>query len=183
MGNYNSKDDARSSNGIDDHSIPARSGRSQAIIEPVVRVQEDPYSSSNNNSTTNGIITIDTSTDNLVPTVFKWEHGGKHVYITGTFNNWEKQIPMHRSGNDFTYVHNLKRGKHAFKFIVDDEWRYAPDQPTIADVEGQINNFIDVSDFAPYTGDDNFFIKSKDRKVPNEEFQQAIPDLDEYTKE
>lgn len=38
----------------------------------------------------------------LVPTVFRWEHGGRQVYITGTFNNWEQQIPMHRSGNDFT---------------------------------------------------------------------------------
>lgn len=54
---------------------------------------------------------------------------------------------MHRSGNDFTYIHNLKRGKHAFKFIVDDEWRFAPDQPTVADIEGRINNFIDVTDF------------------------------------
>jgi 5'-AMP-activated protein kinase, regulatory beta subunit len=45
------------------------------------------------------------------------------VYITGTFNNWERQIPMHRSGNDFSYIHHLRKGKHAFKFIVDDEWR------------------------------------------------------------
>lgn len=121
--------------------------------------------------------------EELVPTVFKWEHGGKHVYITGTFNNWDRQIPMHRSGNDFTYVHNLKKGKHAFKFIVDDEWRYAPDQPTIADIEGQINNFIDVSDFMPYAGDENFFQKSKERKIGDEEFKQVIPDLDDYTKE
>ena len=121
--------------------------------------------------------------ESTIPTVFKWEHGGRHVYITGTFNNWERQLPMHRSGNDFTYVHNLKRGKHAFKFIVDDEWRFAPDQPTIADIEGRINNFIDVSDFTPYTGDDNFFEKSKDRKVSDQEFRQNIPDLDDYTKE
>ncbi|CAN0431908.1 unnamed protein product, partial [Laminaria digitata] len=46
--------------------------------------------------------------EQLVPTVFRWEHGGRQVYITGTFNNWEKQIPMHRSGNDFTYIHTLK---------------------------------------------------------------------------
>ena len=63
---------------------------------------------------------------------------------------------MHRSGNDFTYIHNLKRGKHAFKFIVDDEWRFAPDQPTVADIEGRINNFIDVTDFKAYTGDREF---------------------------
>lgn len=94
--------------------------------------------------------------DDVVPTVFRWEHGGRDVYITGTFNDWTRQIPMHRSGNDFTYIHNLKRGKHAFKFIVDDEWRFAPDQPTVADIDGRINNFIDVTDFKPYTGDKSF---------------------------
>lgn len=94
--------------------------------------------------------------DDAVPTVFRWEHGGRQVYITGTFNGWSRQIPMHRSGNDFTYIHNLKRGKHAFKFIVDDEWRFAPDQPTVADIEGRINNFIDVTDFKAYTGDREF---------------------------
>ena len=94
--------------------------------------------------------------DDTVPTVFRWEHGGRQVYITGTFNGWSRQIPMHRSGNDFTYIHNLKRGKHAFKFIVDDEWRFAPDQPTVADIEGRINNFIDVTDFKAYRGDRDF---------------------------
>ena len=93
------------------------------------------------------------NSDDIVPTVFKWDNGGRNVYITGTFNNWERQIPMHRSGNEFSYVHNLSRGKHAYKFIVDDEWRFAPDQPTVADVEGRINNFIDVSEFSPYIGD------------------------------
>ncbi len=99
---------------------------------------------------------LSASDDDAVPTVFRWEHGGRQVYITGTFNGWSRQIPMHRSGNDFTYIHNLKRGKHAFKFIVDDEWRFAPDQPTVADIEGRINNFIDVTDFKPYTGDKEF---------------------------
>ena len=94
--------------------------------------------------------------DDTVPTVFRWEHGGRQVYITGTFNGWSRQIPMHRSGNDFTYIHNLKRGKHAFKFIVDDEWRFAPDQPTVADIEGRINNFCDVTDFKAYVGDRDF---------------------------
>ena len=102
------------------------------------------------------LATISAAEEDSVPTVFRWEHGGRNVYITGTFNGWSRQIPMHRSGNDFTYIHNLKRGKHAFKFIVDDEWRFAPDQPTVADIEGRINNFIDVTDFKAYTGDTEF---------------------------
>jgi hypothetical protein len=110
-------------------------------------------------------ITETDNNDDVVPTVFKWEHGGRNVFLTGTFNNWERQLPMHKSGNDFTYVHNLKRGKHAFKFIVDDEWRFAPDQPTIADVEGHINNFIDVTEFIPYVGDEKFFERSKGTTV------------------
>ena len=102
------------------------------------------------------LASISAAEEDTVPTVFRWEHGGRNVYITGTFNGWSRQIPMHRSGNDFTYIHNLKRGKHAFKFIVDDEWRFAPDQPTVADIEGRINNFIDVTDFKAYTGDKEF---------------------------
>jgi 5'-AMP-activated protein kinase regulatory beta subunit len=145
--------------------------------------------------------------DDTVPTVFRWEHGGRQVYITGTFNGWSRQIPMHRSGNDFTYIHNLKRGKHAFKFIVDDEWRFAPDQPTVADIEGRINNFIDVTDFKAYTGDKDFEKEkaaahygaaepkdgedavpesSEDPKAPDKDgevFSHNMPDVDDYTKE
>mmetsp|Transcript_25344 Transcript_25344/g.76126 ORF Transcript_25344/g.76126 Transcript_25344/m.76126 type:complete len:271 (-) Transcript_25344:16-828(-) len=120
--------------------------------------------------------------DDEVPTVFRWEHGGRQVFVTGTFNNWDKQIPMHRSGNDFTYIHNLKKGKHAFKFVVDDEWRFAPDQPTVADIEGRINNFIDVTDFDAYTGDENFLLR-RDKSVGDDLYTREIPDLDEYTKD
>ena len=149
--------------------------------------------------------------DDTVPTVFRWEHGGRQVYIAGTFNGWSRQIPMHRSGNDFTYIHNLSRGKHAFKFIVDDEWRFAPDQPTIPDIEGRINNFIDVTDFRAYTGDREFerekaaaeygysgeeadTEKSGDNSDGSDDmgnrpdkdgevFSHNMPDLDDYTKE
>lgn len=150
--------------------------------------------------------------DDTVPTVFRWEHGGRQVYITGTFNGWSRQIPMHRSGNDFTYIHNLKRGKHAFKFIVDDEWRFAPDQPTVADIEGRINNFIDVTGFKAYRGDREFekekaaaaygtVRKENERESETElsdtdlqgsstrpdhdgeVFSHIMPDVDEYTKE
>lgn len=161
-----------------------------------------PQASNSNSSIENWL------DDDTVPTVFRWEHGGRQVYITGTFNGWSRQIPMHRSGNDFTYIHNLKRGKHAFKFIVDDEWRFAPDQPTVADIEGRINNFIDVTDFKAYTGDRDFekekaaaeyggtatdAAAAEDDVVPTsggpqpdrdgEVFSNNMPDVDDYTRE
>lgn len=119
----------------------------------------------------------------VVPMVFRWEHGGRNVYITGTFNGWSKQCPMHRSGNDFTYIANLTRGKHAYKFVVDDEWRFAPDQLTVADVEGNVNNFVDVSEFAPLSDfEGNTTTEDKDENGENT-YGRFIPDIDEYTKE
>lgn len=56
---------------------------------------------------------------------------------------------MHRSGNDFTWIGNLPRGQHSYKFVVDGEWRFAPDQPKQADRHGNINNICDVTNFFP----------------------------------
>lgn len=135
-----------------DSVIPSKRRSTSRPFEPPIANVEDPGTPRSLGLTTDlGTQIFDQESDGVVPNVFKWDHGGRNVYITGTFNNWEKQIPMHRSGNDFSYVHNLKKGKHAYKFIVDDEWRFAPDQPTVADIEGRINNFIDVSEFTPYS--------------------------------
>mmetsp|Transcript_26685 Transcript_26685/g.39646 ORF Transcript_26685/g.39646 Transcript_26685/m.39646 type:complete len:250 (-) Transcript_26685:103-852(-) len=176
MGTYSSKDVSEDSGGLQD-GIPSRNDRKEDekfptyTMPPAVNIIDSE------------VPKLPSDHEEYVPTVFRWEHGGRNVYITGTFNNWEKQIPMHRSGNDFTYIHNLKRAKHAYKFVVDDEWRFAPDQPTVADIEGRINNFIDVSEFNPYIGDDSFFERSKERKIPDTDFHQIIPDVDEYAKE
>ncbi len=41
-----------------------------------------------------------------VPTVFRWEYGGKEVYLSGSFNEWKTRIPM-----AYRYFHIcLKRG-------------------------------------------------------------------------
>jgi 5'-AMP-activated protein kinase regulatory beta subunit len=87
------------------------------------------------------------SSSRLIPAVFRWEHGGTNVYITGSFNAWGRRIPMHRSGNDFIHIQSLTAGRHAYKFVVDDEWRFAPDQPTVSDTTGNMNNVIDLTDF------------------------------------
>ncbi|RQM16519.1 hypothetical protein KXD40_006126 [Peronospora effusa] len=121
--------------------------------------------------------------EDVVPMVFKWEHGGRNVFITGTFNGWDKQCPMHRSGNDFTYIANLTRGKHMYKFVVDDDWRFAPDQLTMADVEGNVNNYVDVSEFAPLSDFDGKNKLQEDDEDPENPYSRYIPEIDEYTKE
>lgn len=60
-----------------------------------------------------------------LPTVFKWDGGGKQVYITGTFTGW-KVIPMVRSHADFVTIIDLPEGDHQYKFYVDGEWKHDP---------------------------------------------------------
>ena len=52
-------------------------------------------------------------------------------------------------GNEFTLLMTLERGIHQYKFIVDGNWRFATDQPTMRDNQGNINNFIDTTHYAP----------------------------------
>eukprot|EP00937_MAST-01D_sp_MAST-1D-sp2_P001532 g1532.t1 len=124
-----------------------------------------------------------------VPTMFRWAHGGREVNIIGTFNGWKKQITMHRSGNDFTHIHDLPKGKHVYKFVVDDVWRFAPDQPTVTDAEGNINNFLDVSEFTPFivTDDVPLYLGAPPQLPPAPEdedvYGQFVPSVDDYQKD
>lgn len=56
--------------------------------------------------------------ENALPTVFKWEGGGKEVYLTGTFTDW-KPIKMCPSHGDFVAIVDVPEGVHEFKYIVD----------------------------------------------------------------
>lgn len=60
-----------------------------------------------------------------LPTVFKWDGGGKQVFISGTFSDW-KTLPMVRSHGDFVTIIDLPEGEHQYKFFVDGEWRHDP---------------------------------------------------------
>jgi len=82
----------------------------------------------------------------VVPTVLQWSQGGHSVYVTGSFNAWGERIPLRRSGNDCVVCLNLLPGTYQYKFIVDSEWRFAADQPTVRDEMGNINNCITVED-------------------------------------
>lgn len=61
----------------------------------------------------------------VLPTVFKWDGGGKQVYISGTFTGW-KVLPMVRSHGDFVTIIDIPEGDHQYKFKVDGEWRHDP---------------------------------------------------------
>lgn len=61
--------------------------------------------------------------DKKLPTVFKWDGGGKQVYISGSFDNWKAKIPLVRSHGDFYTIVDLPEGEHQYKFLVDGQWQ------------------------------------------------------------
>ena len=66
----------------------------------------------------------------LVPVAINWTQGGSVVEVEGSFDNWQSRQALHRSGNrEFAIVKMLPPGVYQYKFIVDNEWRFAPDQP------------------------------------------------------
>lgn len=68
---------------------------------------------------------LDAEQPPALPTVFKWDGGGKQVFLSGTFTDW-KSLPMVRSHGDFVTIIDLPEGDHQYKFCVDGEWRHDP---------------------------------------------------------
>lgn len=85
----------------------------------------------------------------LLPVVIVWSHGGNHVEVEGSFDNWTTRQPLQRSGKDFTIIKLLTPGVYQFKFIVDGEWKYDPNQPAMFDDMGNVNNVIEVQEYVP----------------------------------
>lgn len=109
-----------------------------------------------------------------LPTVFKWDGGGKQVFISGTFSDW-RSLPMVRSHGDFVTIIDLPEGDHQYKFCVDGEWKHDPKLKNIDNDIGTKNNLVSVrkSDF------EVFQALAKDSEAngstAQKEYSQTIP--------
>ncbi|XP_077301836.1 5'-AMP-activated protein kinase subunit beta-1 [Arctopsyche grandis] len=114
----------------------------------------------------------------MLPTVFKWEGGGKQVYISGTFTEW-KTLPMVKSHGDFVTIIDLPEGEHQYKFYVDGEWKHDPDLKLIDNGMGSKNNLVSVknSDFEVFQAlaKDNESVHGIDSKEYSQEVPQTKP--------
>ncbi|KAG9443559.1 hypothetical protein H6P81_014899 [Aristolochia fimbriata] len=84
-----------------------------------------------------------------IPTMITWTHGGRHVAVQGSWDNWKAKNPLQKSGKDFTIMKVLPSGVYQYRFLVDGEWRYAPDLPWTHDDFGNPYNMLDLQDFVP----------------------------------
>lgn len=109
-----------------------------------------------------------------LPTVFKWDGGGKQVFISGTFSEW-RILPMVRSHGDFVTIIDLPEGEHEYKFYVDGEWRHDPKIKNVENEVGSKNNLISVrqSDFEVFQA----LAKDSEERVSSSqtEYSQDIP--------
>ncbi|XP_057327920.1 5'-AMP-activated protein kinase subunit beta-1 [Microplitis mediator] len=153
-----SKDHPPPSPGRDGQAFTFSKKPNKKLVFQTSNEEEEPYLSkeddedpgrprSNTISEGSKIVVQSPDPPKSLPTVFKWEGGGKEVYIGGSFTQWRK-IPMVNSHGDFVTIIDLPLGDHEYKFYVDGEWKC---DPTIQNVdnEGKKNNLVTVrkSDF------------------------------------
>jgi 5'-AMP-activated protein kinase regulatory beta subunit len=97
----------------------------------------------------------------LVKTKFTWKHGGTNVFLTGSFNQWLAKIPMRPVADrpmEFETTLEIPVGKHHFKFIVDDRWKFAPELPSEMDSDFKVSNVIEVTASQPIPGPEEFTV-------------------------
>ena len=90
----------------------------------------------------------DEKNNNEIMTEFHWDEGGNVIYLTGSFCEWKKFFLMEKkeSGNYFKAL-MLPPGFYQYKFKVDDNWAFSKKQPKFEDNNGNVNNFIDTTNY------------------------------------
>ncbi|GAB4830725.1 SNF1- protein kinase regulatory subunit beta-2 [Ancistrocladus abbreviatus] len=91
----------------------------------------------------------DMSFEQGIPTMITWSYGGKDVAVEGSWDDWKTRKPLQRSGKDFTIMKVLPSGVYRYRFIVDGQWRYAPEIPWAQDEAGNYYNVLDLQEYVP----------------------------------
>lgn len=116
-----------------------------------------------------------------LPTVLRWDGGGKQVLISGTFTNW-KTLPMVRSHGNFVTIIDLPEGDHEYKFCVDGEWKHDPKLKSVDDPSGIKNNLVSVrqSDFEVFQA----LAKDSENVInyAEKEYSQEVPQAKPWEK-
>jgi len=67
----------------------------------------------------------------------------------GDWTKWQRREPMTRgelqNGDIYFYILlALSSGRHEYKFQVDSQWRCDNNSPTACDMQGNVNNIVEV---------------------------------------
>jgi len=64
--------------------------------------------------------------------------------VCGSWDGWNKKIPLARSTHDFSTIIELQPGAHEYKFMVDGKWVVDDNQPKTSNEMGSENNVINI---------------------------------------
>ncbi|KAK4369301.1 hypothetical protein RND71_013093 [Anisodus tanguticus] len=123
--------------------------------------------------------------ENGIPTMITWSHGGHEVAIEGSWDGWKTKDFLQRTDKVFSVMKVLPSGVYHYRFIVDGQWRYAPDLPCERDDTGNVFNVLDLQDSIPEVLNNTSWSEappspeSSYSSVPfsSEDFNEKLPDL------
>ena len=112
---------------------------------------------------------INLNKDNNIRTEFYWDEGGNEIYITGSFCEWKDFFLMEKNEKGiYTKILMLPPGFYQYKFKIDNNWAYSQKQPKFEDNNGNVNNFIDTTNYNEHMIQD----KQQDKKENIEKTQK-----------
>jgi len=76
---------------------------------------------------------------------FFWQHGGKEVFVAYSGDSWRHKYRMRRCHGGFMTSISIKPGRYHYKFLVDDQWRCAPEQKYVVHPNGDCVNVLEIS--------------------------------------
>lgn len=106
--------------------------------------------------------------NNKIDTEFHWDEGGNDIKLTGSFCEWkEKYIMKKNEKGIYSIILPLTPGFYQYKFIVDEVWAYSKKQPKFEDNNGNVNNFIDTTDYNININNNNKTEKKTEKSPKN----------------
>ncbi|XP_031092632.1 SNF1-related protein kinase regulatory subunit beta-2-like [Ipomoea triloba] len=121
----------------------------RAYQSPLIFTPQNQSNAAMNENTTAEYGEIEMPFGNGIPTMITWRQGGNEVAVEGSWDDWQTRDYLQRTDKDFSVMKMLPSGIYHFRFIVDGEWRYAPDFPHECDDMGRVFNVLDLKDVIP----------------------------------
>ncbi|KAL1310511.1 hypothetical protein AAFC00_000796 [Neodothiora populina] len=88
---------------------------------------------------------------------FKWPHYANEVFVTGTFDNWQKSVKLDKHGDVFQKTVDLPAEKTLYKFVVDGNWTTDTTAHQEQDDQGIYNNVLTADDIKTSPTSNAFF--------------------------
>ncbi|XP_074285548.1 SNF1-related protein kinase regulatory subunit beta-1 isoform X1 [Silene latifolia] len=165
------------------NSPPESPGRSRSplMFNPQLPVAPLPRGGGafNYNNDVHGA--VDQAPEKRIPMLITWSLGGNNVAVEGSWDNWTSRKILQRSGKDHTVLLVLPSGIYHYRFIVDGETRYMPDQPCVSTEMGLVWNVLDVNDCVPESLDS--VAEFEPPSSPDSSYSHTFPEEDEFAKD